>query len=219
MTGIVFDIQKFSIHDGPGIRTNVFLKGCPLSCLWCHNPESARFQPELFYRDDKCVGCGACVGACPADCHAVTAEGHLFDRAACVACGACAEVCPTGALEMCGREMTVDEVMAEVLRDRPFYETSGGGMTVSGGEPFARFPFLLELLKAAKEAGLDTAVETSGFTAPAQIAEAAPYIDTFLYDYKETDPEKHRAFTGVDNAPILENLALLDTLGARVILR
>ena len=219
VTGVAFNLQKFCINDGPGIRTTLFLKGCPLDCAWCHNPESKRFAPQLGYMAEKCVGCGACVAACPAGCHAISPEGHSLDRAACTVCGACVAACPARSLEAIGYTVTVEGVLEDFLKDAPFYETSGGGVTVSGGEPFAQFPFLLALLKACKAAGLHTAVETCGFTTAEHLTEAAPYIDLFLYDYKETDSALHRRFTGQDNARILDNLALLDRLGAAVILR
>ena len=218
-TGVVFNIQKFSINDGPGIRTTVFLKGCPLRCIWCHNPESKSTKQQLFYDARKCVGCGRCAEACPNGAHKFTDGTHTIDRDLCTVCGACAGACIPEALEVVGEEKTVDEVIREVMKDKAFYDNSGGGITVSGGEPMLQFEFTLELLKAAKESGLHTAMETCGFAKPEQYREIAPYVDLFLYDYKETDSKKHKEFTGADNDLILSNLRMLNEMGANLILR
>ncbi|MEA4822603.1 MAG: glycyl-radical enzyme activating protein [Clostridiaceae bacterium] len=218
-TGIITNIQKFSIQDGPGIRTTVFLKGCPLHCLWCHNPEGLEVLPELAYRAAQCIGCGHCTAVCPKGCHTFNAEGlHRFDRTNCVRCGKCADAC-VGALELMGCEMTADEVLRVVLQDKVFYDNSGGGMTLSGGEPMFRFPFTLELARRAKEEGLHVCIETSGEANAASYAAIAPYIDIFLWDYKETDPALHKRFTGRDNTRILDNLARLGAAGASIVLR
>ena len=198
MQGTIFNIQRFCVNDGPGIRTTVFLKGCPLSCVWCHNPESQRFEPEILFYKDKCTGCGRCVG--------ITAADKNF-------------VCFNGAKEICGKTVSADEVTAEVLKDKPFYENSGGGVTLSGGEPLAQYDFSLELLKKAKENGIHTAVETCGYAERSKILEIAKYIDLFLFDYKETDPELHKEYTGFDNKIILENLKALSDAGSKIILR
>lgn len=218
MTAAVFDIEKFAVHDGPGIRTTVFLKGCPLHCLWCHNPESQRREKEIFFTPEKCIGCGWCFKVCPKHCH-IAGETHLFDRADCIHCGACTEKCYAGALELAGKDMAVDEVLAEVLKDKVFYENSSGGMTLSGGEPMVHFEFILELLQKAKAAGLHTCIETCGYAPWEQYEKILPYIDLFLYDIKATDPEKHREFTGVTNELILENLRKIDEAGGKSILR
>ena len=219
MTGCVFNIQKFSIHDGPGIRTTVFLKGCPLRCLWCHNPEGLERSVEIEFEPTKCIGCGACVPACPKGCQTLTEESRGFDRDKCVRCGRCADVCLPGSLKRVGREMTVEEVIKKVMADKIFYDTSGGGMTLSGGESFAQPAFALALLEAAKAEGLHTAVETSGFCAKETILSAAPLVDLFLFDYKATGEELHKSLTGVCQAPILENLLALSEAGAEIILR
>lgn len=217
--GSVFNIQRFCVNDGPGIRTTVFFKGCPLRCAWCHNPESQHAAPELLYDVRRCLGCGRCVPVCPEGAHTLTEEGHGFDRTACRSCGACAAVCPGGALEMSGRTVTPDEVLDEVLRDKIFYETSGGGVTFSGGEPLAQPEFLLELLRLSKENGLHTAVETCGWCDAALLNAIAEQTDLFLFDYKLTDPALHEQYTGVSNRRILDNLALLNDRGAKVVLR
>ncbi|MBE6767864.1 MAG: glycyl-radical enzyme activating protein [Ruminococcaceae bacterium] len=217
--GCVFDIQRFSLHDGPGIRTTVFLKGCPLQCRWCHNPESKRRSSELLFDQRKCLLCGACTATCPTHAHALGAKEHTVDRARCVGCGACAAVCPTGCLELVGTERTVDEVLREVMRDAVFYQNSGGGITLSGGEPLLQFDFTYSLLAAAKARGLHTCLETCGFADAEKLRRIAPLVDIFLYDYKESDRERHRAYTGVYNEQILANLAMLDETGCSIILR
>ncbi len=216
--GLIFDIQKFSIHDGPGIRTTVFLKGCPLHCLWCHNPESQKGVPEIFFTLDKCIGCGWCFKVCPEHCHAMENEVHTFHRERCRRCGKCTEECYAGSLETAGKKMSVREVLDEVLKDKVFYENSGGGMTLSGGEPMHQFPFTLELAKAGKKAGLHVAVETCGLAPWSDFETLLPYVDLFLFDLKATDPGKHKALTGVGNQLILENLKKLDEAGASIVL-
>lgn len=216
--GTIFNIQKFSINDGPGIRTTVFMKGCPLNCLWCHNPESKSRKPEIFFDARKCVGCRSCE-VCPYGCHVFTDTEHIFNREKCTACGKCAAECYTDALELVGTEKSVEEVIAEVMKDEAFYENSGGGMTLSGGEPMYQFDFTYELLKRAKENGLHTCIETCGFAKWEQYEKIADLVDIFLFDYKATTPEKHKEFTGVSNELILENLKKLDEKGCKTVLR
>jgi glycyl-radical enzyme activating protein len=217
--GRIFDIQRFSIHDGPGIRTTVFLKGCPLHCLWCHNPEGIPTTDQLSFLPDKCIGCGYCFRACPNVAHTSDGEEHILNRELCQVCGKCAEECCAKALEIVGRDISVTEVLAEVLRDRPFYETSGGGMTLSGGEPMLQIDFSEALLKAAKEEGLHCALETCGQTEWSRYERVLSHVDLFLFDIKETDPVRHKEYTGADNALILANIKKLHDSGAAMIMR
>jgi glycyl-radical enzyme activating protein len=217
--GRVFEIQRFSIHDGPGIRTTVFLQGCPLRCRWCHNPEGGAVRPLLSFLERRCVGCGACFRACANDAHWMAHGHHVLDRSKCEACGDCAEDCVSGALEIVGREESAGDALEVVLRDKPFYQASGGGMTLSGGEPMAQVEFAEALLAGAKEAGLHCCVETCGFAPFEDFERVMPLTDLFLYDIKETDDARHRDGTGVSNEMILENLRALHDAGARVRVR
>ena len=217
-TGLVFDLARFSLHDGPGIRTVVFLKGCPLRCVWCHNPESQQFRPEILFSPEKCIGCGECAHICPQHAH-VSANGeHRFLRDSCTGCGKCAEVCFSGALELSGRRRTVDDILSEASLDRDYYG-SDGGLTVSGGEPLFQPDFTEALVKGAKGQGWTTALETCGMASPDIVARMLPWTDFWLFDIKAADPEKHRRFTGQTNDRILSNLRFLDTSGASIELR
>ena len=218
-SGLVFDLQRFCIHDGPGIRTTVFLKGCGLDCWWCHNPESQAVGAEAVIRESRCIRCGACVDACGHDAVTWSDAGPVTDRARCSACGDCTAVCYAEARELAGRTMAVDDVLAEVLLDRPFYEESGGGMTLSGGEPLLQREFAAALLRGAKAHGLHTALDTCGHATWETFEFVRRDVDLFLYDVKLMDDERHRRFTGVSNGPILRNLRALAERGHRVRLR
>ena len=219
MTGKIFDIQRFSVHDGPGIRTTVFLKGCPLSCLWCHNPESKSAKSEIMLHGKKCIGCLECVRACELGLHSFTEEGeHLIRRSECTLCTKCAQAC-VGAIEICGKDNSAEAIIETVLKDRDFYKNSGGGMTLSGGEPLMQPEFAKELLSLAKAEGINTAIETSGYASFDAIEAIIPYTDLFLWDVKETDCERHKLYTGVSNERILENLRRLSAAGASIVLR
>ena len=217
--GNIFDIQRFSVHDGPGIRTTVFLKGCPLNCIWCHNPESQRTTDNLAFYESKCVKCGACIEVCPNSVHIINGEKHALDRHGCLSCGKCVEACSYGALEIYGKRETVESIISEVARDKTFYKNSGGGMTVSGGEPLMQGDFLVALLKSAKDEGIHTCIETSGFGSEKVVRSVAEYTDIFLFDVKATNDEKHKKLTGVPFSPIKKNLLLLDSLGKNIVLR
>ncbi len=220
VTGRVFDIKRYSIHDGPGIRTTVFLKGCSLHCLWCHNPESIDPGPELMHWPARCRRCYACIEACPLGAISKdTAGAVVVDRAKCDLCGRCAEACLYDAMQMVGREMTVAEVMAEVEKDRIFYEQSGGGVTLSGGDPFVQAPFAEALLDACRGRGIRTALDTAGMSSDGVLDRLAAKTDLVLYDLKVMDEVRHRETTGVSNAPILENLKRLAARGTEVWVR
>lgn len=206
--GLIFDIQRFSPHDGPGIRTTVFLKGCPLDCLWCHNPEGISAEPQILYFGNRCITCDQCVEACPQG-RPVTDAGDEETLARCSVCGACVEACPTKARELAGRHLSVSELLEIVLRDRIFYDDSGGGVTFSGGEPLGQLPFLLEALAACRAEEIRTAVDTSGAASLDGLLAAARLTDLFLYDVKVVDDATHRRVTGVSNRRILSNLRKL----------
>jgi len=211
--GMTFNIQRFSTEDGPGIRTTVFLKGCPLRCAWCHNPEGLSPRPELMWYDVRCIGARDCLSACPEDALELTPQGMHIDRERCTACGACAEACPAAALEVIGQEWTPEEVFAEVQKDSVFYETSGGGVTLSGGEPMRQADFVLALARLCHEASVHVALDTCGAAPWERYAQVLPMVDLVLYDLKIFDGERHRASTGADNDLILENARRIAAAG------
>jgi pyruvate formate lyase activating enzyme len=217
--GTILDIQRFSIHDGPGIRTTVFFKGCPLSCWWCHNPESQAHSRELVTRQERCIGCGACENACTRGAIHLSGEGPAIARARCTSCGACMEVCYAEALEVVGREMTLAQVLAQLEKDVAFFDESGGGVTFSGGEPLSQPLFLLALLQACRAREIHTAVDTCGFAPWPVFEQIRQYVDLFLYDLKLLDDRQHQTYTGVSNEPILANLRRLSELEHQIILR
>jgi pyruvate formate lyase activating enzyme len=226
LTGTIFDIKKYAIHDGPGIRTTVFFQGCPLTCRWCHNPESQSRWPVLLYRASRCVLCGTCVEACPQQGIELSPSGAMgqgmiatTDRTKCDVCGQCAEICYHGAREVSGQEISVVELMAEIERDVPFYDQSGGGVTFSGGEPLLQPPFLKALLQECKKRGIHTVVDTSGYTTWDVLDGLRGDVDLFLYDLKMIDSDRHKSYTGVSNQLILNNLQRLAACGTQIEIR
>ena len=218
MTLHIVKIQRFSTHDGPGIRTVIFLKGCPLRCAWCHNPETQKPGPQLFFNRQVCIDCGACIGACENGAHVFAGGRHIFHPEACNGCGACAEVCPTSACEPVSRELTVGDCLDIVMRDRAFYGTTGG-ITVSGGEPMFQPEGTVELLRAAREKGISTAVETCGYFDSCWTGRLTAVTDTLLWDVKHNDSGRHKMYTGAGNERILRNLYAADRTARQIILR
>ena len=218
--GIVFDIQKFCINDGPGIRTTVFLKGCTINCAWCHNPESKDFAPQLSYKEDLCVFCGSCERVCPNHVHIVNKDNrHTINRDACKACGECVEVCPTDALSIIGKKMSVEEVMKEVRKDKAYFDNSNGGLTLSGGEPLAQPNFALECAKSARKENISVVIESSLSVHPQILKDIVDVVDWFYVDYKLTDQADYKQFIGGSKQQVLNNLHLLNGLNAPMVLR
>jgi len=217
--GMVFDIKRYAIHDGPGIRTTVFLKGCPLNCLWCHNPEGKAREREFMWWKEKCIGCRDCQNACNKDAISFSDDYLILDKRKCDLCTACVDACHSQALKLVGRKMTVAEVVKEIEKDIVFYDESGGGVTFSGGEPLMQQFFLSNLLKACKELRLHTAVDTCGYANSDVLLKISKYVDLFLYDLKVINDEKHKKFTGVSNKLILENLKKLSHNRHEIIVR
>jgi len=218
-TGIIFNIQRYSIHDGPGIRTTVFLKGCPLNCWWCQNPESQLSKQEMVFWEDRCIGCAACSTICPSGAIQIKNGIPVTEKEKCILCGKCIEKCPALAREMIGKKMTAEEVIKEIEKDLVFYEESGGGVTFSGGEPLGQSEFLEELLNDCREKKIHTAVDTSGYISWEILDKISPKVDLFLYDLKIMDSKKHKKYTGVSNEIILENLKKLSSVHHNIFVR
>ena len=218
-TGIIYDIKRYAINDGPGIRVTVFMKGCPLSCAWCHNPEGISPEMQRVYSPGKCIGCQQCIQTCPEKACSMTPEGISVDTRQCTTCGTCAAVCPTTAVEIFGRRVSVDEVVREVEKDRLFFDQSGGGVTFSGGEPLVQADFLLDLLMAFGRRSIHRTVDTTGFAPSETLLKIAAHTDLFLFDLKLIKAEHHKKWTGVSNRRILENIGLLAKSKARILIR
>jgi pyruvate formate lyase activating enzyme len=216
---IVFNIQRFSIQDGPGVRTTVFLKGCPLHCAWCSNPESQNFKPEIVHRDSLCNQCGLCISVCPENAISIREKALSIDREKCTNCGNCLDVCLPGALKILGKKMSAREVFLEIKKDADFYRNSGGGITASGGEPLAQPDFVAALFKLCQDYGIDTCIETSGCARTEALEKVLPYTSLILYDVKLGDAESHRKWTGVSNEEILKNLDTVIASGVPVTIR
>ena len=216
---LIFDIKRYAINDGPGIRIVIFLKGCNLNCAWCHNPEGISAETERMYAPSKCIKCGTCVMACTQRALILISEGIVTDIGLCKLCGNCAEVCPTKAIELSGKPQTITEIMEEIEKERIFFDHSGGGVTFSGGEPLLHSDFLIELLDECGRRGIHRAVDTAGLANTDLLLEVAKRTDLFLYDLKMIDSERHQKWTGVPNEKILENLQALAESGANIIIR
>ena len=216
---LIFDIQKYSIHDGPGIRTLVFFKGCPLDCQWCCNPESQNTCEEILFKENLCVQCGRCKDVCPYDAVDLTSYMNRIDRKRCKSCGLCADICNMKALSKVGRWMSTEQVMEEILKDKKYYMKSGGGVTLSGGEPLIWGSFCVSLLKKCYDMNIHTAVETTGYVAENTLEKVSEYVDLFLYDIKSMDEKRHKEFTGVSNKKIIANIKKLRNWDKKVIMR
>ncbi len=217
--GLIFDLKRGSFHDGPGIRTVVFLKGCPLDCIWCHNPESKKYCPELMYDDEKCIHCGLCIDPCIYDAQRLIDDHHEMVWANCRNCMNCTNVCPVNALQIVGYTISAAEIILEACEDKTVYDISGGGLTISGGEPLAQIEFTAEILTKAKQKGLHTCLDTSGYASIDTLDMVIDNTDIFLFDIKETDSERHRQCTGVALELILSNLEYLNSKDKQIILR
>ena len=217
--GLIFDIERFSTADGPGIRTVVFFKGCNLHCYWCHNPESIRWNMELELDPAECIGCGGCVDVCPSGAHSFSESGHDVKRSLCTGCFACARACPSGALKVIGKHRSLESCMEEIREDRAFYSRSGGGVTLSGGEVLMQSDFAAKLLQTCREEGIQTAMESNLCFPWERVEKLTPFLDLVMADIKHMDPIRHKEATGQDNHRVLENLRLLDELGLPTIVR
>lgn len=218
-TGLIFDMERFSTADGPGIRTVVFFKGCNLHCCWCHNPESIRSYPELEMNPTECIGCGGCAQSCPSGAHIMTASGHGLERSLCTRCFACTQECPSGALKVIGTHRSLESCMKEIREDTAFYSRSGGGVTLSGGEVLLQADFAARLLRQCREEGIHTAIESNLCFPEETVRKVAPWLDLAMADIKHMDPQRHKEATGQENHRVLNNLRLLDSLGIPAIVR
>lgn len=216
LTGIVFDIQRFSLHDGPGIRTIVFLKGCPLACRWCSNPESQKLKPVVMFKKEDCLHCGRCIDACRISAISPDNIGRI-DRERCTGCGECVNVCPAGALVLKGKQVSVQQVVRELKKDATTYRRSGGGITLSGGEPLVQYQFASELLKACKAQGWHTAIETTGVGSAEAVDTVIPYVDAVLLDIKHMDEQQHKTYTGITNEAVLKNAPRISRISPTVV--
>jgi glycyl-radical enzyme activating protein len=217
--GLILDILRGSLHDGPGIRTTVFFKGCPLRCKWCHNPESWSSEPQLYYNPEKCVNCLECAKVCPSGAQDISGNRHVVKYGLCITSGRCIKACNYDALRIVGYEKDVDGIFEEIIQDKDFYDISGGGVTLSGGEPMMQIDVVVELLKKCKQSNISTCIETCGYTPQKNYKAVLPYVDLFLFDYKSTNRETHRKLTGAPNDLILKNLQHLYEDKANIILR
>ena len=206
LKGLILHLQRFSTEDGPGIRTTIFFKGCPLHCLWCHNPESISMEPQIQWLENRCIGCGTCIKTCPLGCLTKTEQGVVIDRELCTGCGDCAETCPANAMELLGRQVSLDELVEELIKDQIYFEKSGGGVTLSGGEPLMQPDFAAALLHRLKKRDVNTAIDTCGVCSTSSLDKLLLYTDIVLFDLKEAEPEKHYDFTGLHNQRIFDNL-------------
>ena len=219
VSGTVFDIDSFAMHDGPGIRMAVYFKGCPLSCSWCHSPESQSSSPDLAFFAERCALCGHCVDICPRSCHSIEKQEHRVDRSMCVCCGQCVDACSSDALEIKGYAISSLAVVEKALRFKPYFDASGGGITLTGGEVTAQIAFALDILSRCKAQGIHTVVETCGACDGARIEALLPFVDLLFYDIKLIDDQRHQRWTGVSNRRILENASRLGTSGTHVQIR
>lgn len=219
MKGKILNIQRCSIHNGPGIRTTVFFKGCPMKCLWCHNPESQSFKNEIMYDEERCTQCQSCINACSDNCISLRDNKIKTDLDRCIFCENCIDYCINEARELIGRDISAKDLVDELMKDSEFFKNSNGGITLSGGEALSQGNFTIEVAKLFKKRGISVALDTCGFVHSDQLKEISQYIDIFLYDIKIIDPKKHKKFTGVDNKLIFENLQLLSNLGSRIFIR